>query len=349
MNRSRTVAAIFAIAFVIAIGAMAGHTANAAIVPTVGLGTAANFSVLAGTPNITNTGPTTIDRDVGIHPGSAVTGFPPGIVGGQIHAADSVALQAKSDLVTAYLDAAGRPFTSTQGALDGLILVGGVYRLQSLAADLTGTVTLDGAGDPNSVWIFQSPSTLITGSTSSVNLINGASPCNVFWQVGSSATLGTNSTFRGTILALTMIAVTTGAIVDGRALARNGAVTLDTNRIITSTCNVPPPTVVSTCPPGPGPFIGCIATPFPSPTATPGATVAATATPASATATPTAATPTAAPTTVAVAAPTATPAVAGVQRLPATSTVDLGPLTMLGVALAGIGILLLRGRPVRHL
>lgn len=93
MKSSRTVAAMFAIAFVIAIGAMVGQTANAAIVPTVGLGTAANFSVLAGTPNITNTGPTTIDRDVGIHPGSAVTGFPPGIVGGQIHAADSVALR----------------------------------------------------------------------------------------------------------------------------------------------------------------------------------------------------------------------------------------------------------------
>jgi len=108
MNNSRALIAIVGIAFVIAIGAMAGTAANAAIVPTVGLGTAATYSILAGTPSITNTGATTIDRDVGIHPAASITGFPPGIIAGAVHAGDAVALQAKSDLVLAYNDAAGR-------------------------------------------------------------------------------------------------------------------------------------------------------------------------------------------------------------------------------------------------
>jgi hypothetical protein len=353
MNKPRTVVTTVAIAFVIAIGAIAGTAANAAIVPTVGLGTAANFSVLAYS-KVENTGPTTINRDVGIHPGAltAVTGFPPGIVAGSIHAADAIALQAKNDLGTAYTDAANRSFT-TQGALGGVTLVGGVYRLGSLTTDLTGDLTLNGEGNPNSVWIFQSPSTLITASASRVLLINGASPCNVFWQVSSSATLGTGSFFVGTILAHTSITVTTGVTVDGRTLADTAAVTLDTDTFFSSSCNTLP------VPPTRPPFTivpGATATPVPSPmtTFTPApavtATVAPTATPIATAAS--SVTPTTAPTAAPIAAvPTAAPAaVAGTQGLPSTSTNDpAGPLTMLGVALTGIGILLLRGRPSRHL
>ena len=126
MNSSKTVVAMVAIAFVLAIGAMAGSSANAAIVPTVGLGSAASFSILAGTPAITNTGATTIDREVGIHPAASITGFPPGIIAGATHPGDAVALQAKSDLVIAYNDAAGRTGSVVPGGtLGGQVLVGG--------------------------------------------------------------------------------------------------------------------------------------------------------------------------------------------------------------------------------
>ncbi|MFF3412826.1 ice-binding family protein, partial [Streptomyces sp. NPDC002742] len=155
---------------------------------------------------------------------------------GTQHSADAVALQAKSDLVAAYNDAAGQ---ATDFALPpdagGLTLVPGVYTSQSTLG-LTGTLTLDAQGDPNAVWVFQVGSGLTTASASQVLLVNGASPCNVYWQIGSSATLGTSSTFVGSILALTSISATTGTSIDGRALARNGSVTLDTNRITLPTC-----------------------------------------------------------------------------------------------------------------
>jgi hypothetical protein len=193
------------------------------------LGTTANFAVVAG-QTITNTGPTVIVGDLGLHPGSAVTGAP-AVVGAE-HVADGVALQAKNDLVTAYTVAKNEPPDSTLSnpELGGLTLVPGVYRLAT--AGLTGTLTLDGKGDPNSVFIFQVGSTLITGSDSRVRVINGASACNIFWQVGSSATLGTRTNFQGNILALTDITLTTGAnIQNGRALVRNGQLVLDTNHI----------------------------------------------------------------------------------------------------------------------
>ena len=203
----------------------------------VNLGTANSFAVLAGS-TITNTGPTTINGDIGVSPGSAITGFPPGIVSGTIHATDAVALQAQTDLTIAYNDAAGRePVTVVAGDLVGLTLVPGVYKSASSLL-LTGTLTLDAQGAPNAVFIFQMGSTLTTASASNVNLINGAQACNVFWQVGSSATLGTNSNFTGDILALTSITANTGAKVNGRLLARNGAVTLDTNTITIATCAV---------------------------------------------------------------------------------------------------------------
>lgn len=208
--------------------------AGAAAAP-VGLGTASSFAVLAG-ETVTNTGPSTLDASLGISPGTAVTGFPPGLVsGGSIHSADGVAAQAKSDLITAYNDAAGRATIVTVSAdLGSTTLVPGVYTGGALS--LTGTVTLDGQGDPNSVFVFQTASTLITASASKVALINGASACNVFWQVTSSATLGTNSLFVGTVLALTSIAAATGASINGRLLARNGAVTLDSNTFTSRAC-----------------------------------------------------------------------------------------------------------------
>jgi hypothetical protein len=203
--------------------------------PPVGLGTAGSFAVLAGSA-VTNTGPSVVNGDLGVSPGTAISGFPPGTVNGTVHAADAVAGQAKTDLTTAYNDAAGRtPPASVSGDLGGQTLTPGVYKSTS-SLGLTGPLTLDAQGDPNAVFVFQVGSTLITASGSSVNLIGGAQACNVFWQIGSSATLGTNSTFRGNILALTSATLTTGATVDGRVLARNGAATLDNNTITIARC-----------------------------------------------------------------------------------------------------------------
>lgn len=219
-----------------------GSAALAAGPTTVGLGTAAPFAVLAGTPAIANTGSSTITGDVGIDPAAAVTGFPPGTVNGSTHAADAVAAQAKSDLVLAYTDAATRPSTATHGTLGGLTLVAGVYNAGGTTLGLTGTLTLDGQHDPNAVWIFQATSDLVTASSSTVRFINGGQACNVFWQVTSSATLGSGSTFAGTILALTSITMANGVTVDGRALARNGEVTLINDTISRPTCSTPAPT-----------------------------------------------------------------------------------------------------------
>ena len=216
----------------------------------VPLGTAEPFAVLAGS-TVTNTGPTVINGDLGLSPGTAVTGFPPGTVNGSQHVTDAVAAQAQTDLTTAYNNAAGQAPTGTVSAdLGGQRLAPGVYRSAS-SLGLTDALTLDAQGDANAVFIFQAGSTLTTASASSVNLVNGAQACNVFWQVGSSATLGTASNFRGSILALTSITVTTGATVDGRLLARNAAVTLDTNSITRSRC------------------AGATQSPTPTPTATP--------------------------------------------------------------------------------
>ena len=194
----------------------------ASVQAPVGLGTATSFAVLAGT-TVTNTGPSMIAGDLGVSPGTAVTGFPPGVVSsGTIHRADAVAAQAQADLTTAYNDAAGRtPADAVTTDLGGQTLAPGVYKAAS-SMGLTGTVTLDAEGNPNAVFIFQAGSTLITASNSTVALINGGSPCNVFWQVGSSATLGTDTTFVGSILALTSASVQTGTTVAGRVLARNG-------------------------------------------------------------------------------------------------------------------------------
>ena len=193
-----------------------------------------SFGVLAGS-TVTNSGPTSVIGNLGVSPGTAVTGFTgiapggPGMVSGAIHSADAVAAQAQRELTATYNAAAGAASTATKaGDLGGQTLFAGVYTSSS-SLGITGTVTLDAQNNPNAQFIFQIGSALTTATGSNVALINGALPANVFWQVGSSATLGTTSSFSGNILALSSISLGTGAGLQGRALARNGAVTLLSN------------------------------------------------------------------------------------------------------------------------
>lgn len=198
---------------------------------TVPLGAAENFAIL-GASTVTNTGATIIDGNLGLSPGSSVTGFPPGVViNGAIHINDALANQAHADAFTAYTQLAGETQTANLSGMDlgGMILTPGVYRFNS-SAQLTGTLTLNNGGDPNAPFHFLIGSTLTTATNSMVTLLGGPDQ-NIFWQVGSSATIGTGTRFVGTIVALTSITLTTGATLDGRALAINGAVTLDTNSI----------------------------------------------------------------------------------------------------------------------
>lgn len=227
----------------------------------ISLGTAQSFGVLGGS-TVTNTGATTVNGNVGVSPGTAVTGFPPGVVvGGAIHNNDAVAVQAQNDLTTAYNDIATTPCTVdlTGQNLGGLTLTPGVYCF-STSAQLTGALTLNALGNPNALFLFKTGSTLTTASGSSVTLINGGSTCNrVFWQIGSSATLGTGTSFAGDILALSSITLTTGANSSGRLLARNGAVTLDTNNV--NTCGTALPCPVITVNPAALPN-GTVGTPY---------------------------------------------------------------------------------------
>jgi type VI secretion system secreted protein VgrG len=353
MKNSRAVVAMVAIALIITVAATAGR-ANAAGPAAINLGSAANFSVLAGSA-VTNTGPTTADKDVGVWAGTSVTGFtgpPNGTTTGTIHPGDSTAQGAQSAMTAAFGFAANAPVTANYAALGGLTLVGGVYSSGGATLGLTGTLTLDGQNDPSSVWIFRATSDLVTASSSFVSFVNGASPCNVFWRVVSSATLGSGSTFGGTILADQSITVADGVTVYGRALASIGLVSLINDRFLTSACGGPiaPPSSLPPCEfmvniPN-APCAGTRPTPTTqaSATQTPSApTVAPAATPIVAVA------PTVAPTAAAAVAPTASPARSGVQVLPSTSTNDsVDPLLMLGIALTGIGILVLRRRPFRN-
>ncbi|MFI5285914.1 MAG: ice-binding family protein [Candidatus Dormibacteria bacterium] len=201
---------------------------------------AANFTVMAASA-ITNTGSTVITGNLAISPNkaSSVTGFPPGVVTGAKNEDDAVAIRAQTDLITTYNDAAhATPFKNMSGVnLGGKTLTPGVYHFSS-SAQLTGTLTLNGENRTGSLFIFQIGSTLTTASRSRVALIGRANACNVFWQVTSSATLGTGTSFQGNLIALTSITLTTGATIGvggglngGRALARNGALTLDSNVI----------------------------------------------------------------------------------------------------------------------
>lgn len=231
------------------VGTMAAPTITmAAGQPTVNLGTTSTFAVLAGS-TITNTGTTTINGsaggnvdgnvggDVGLFPGTVFSGQTSAKISGVVHLADAVAIKAKDDLVTAYNDAAGRtPITTIPSELGGRTLTPGTYVSEDGTFQITGKLTLDAKGDPNGVFVFKTASTLVTASASDVNLINSARFCRTFWQVGSSATLGTNSHFVGHILAMQSITATTGATVQGQLLARNGAITLDTNTITNGYC-----------------------------------------------------------------------------------------------------------------
>jgi type VI secretion system secreted protein VgrG len=231
-----------AIALAIAVGwvtLMGAEKADAAGVPgdPAFLGTASGYAVLAAAA-VTNTGFSVLTGDLGLSPNgpTSITGFPPGLYSGALHAADAAALQARSDLTADYGVAAGLTPTLVVGTadLDGSVFTAGVYNSgSSLLLSVGGTITLSGGVDD--VFVFQAGSTLTTGSGSTVQLTGGAQACNVYWQVGSSATLGTNSTFAGTIMAHTSISATTGAAVQGRllagAIALSGAVTLQGNAV----------------------------------------------------------------------------------------------------------------------
>jgi hypothetical protein len=240
IQRTRRLHRLLALALLLALGACSSspdfQQISAPLDQTV-LATAQSFAVLGG-QTVTNTGPTTVNGNLGVSPGTSVTGFPPGtLTNGTIHAADAVALQAQADTTAAYLLLASEtPTVDLTGTdLGGLTLVPGVYRFSS-AAQLTGALTLDAGGDPSAVFVFQIGSTLMTASNSSVLLQGGATECNVFWQVGSSAVLGTTTSFKGNILALTSITLTSGVTLSGRVLARNGAVTMDGNNVAIPSC-----------------------------------------------------------------------------------------------------------------
>ena len=300
-NRIKFLVPGAAIAVIAIVGLIASSIPSNAETP-VGLGSTSNFAVLAGS-GITNTGPTTISGTAGGDMGSSPTGTFTGdtlvtTTGTKYTAVDSVVTAAQTALTTAYNDAAGRTSTATVSAdLGGQTLVSGVYTSASSLA-LTGNLVLDGAGDPNAVFIFQAGSTLTTASASSISFINGAQACNVFWQVGSSATFGTSSSFAGHVFALTSITATTGATFDGQLLARNGAVTLDTNTITNNVCAAAPtPTVTATETATPTPVVTPTETATPTPVVTPTETATPTATP----------TPVVTPTETATPTPVVTP------------------------------------------
>ncbi len=202
--------------------------------PAPGLGACGRFAVLGGSA-VTNTGMlTTIVGDVGCSPAGAVSGLPVGQpTGGSVHSNDAIAAQGQAALILAYNDLVARPCNVTFSGVDlgGRTLTGGVYCFAT-SAQLTGTCTLDAQGNSNAVFIFQTGSTLTCATNSAIVLINGAQAKNVFWQIGSSATLGNNCAFRGNLIALTSITMNNGASLTGRALARNGAVTLDDNAVL---------------------------------------------------------------------------------------------------------------------
>ena len=233
------------------------NTAGAAVVPTVGMGAAANYSVLGGS-TVTNTGPSVLNGSLGVSPGSSLTGWggapngtvvPPAVTDNN----NAAAAQGQFDLNAAYTDAMGRSVSATEPAdLTGLTLGGGVYNASTNGAlEVTGTLTLDGANDPSTVFIFTTDSSLTIGPGSSINVIRGAQECNIFWRVGSSASLDTGAVFRGNILAQTSISLNDSVVVHGRALAQTGGVTLIDDTFVNPTCATSLPTP-GTAPPGAG-------------------------------------------------------------------------------------------------
>lgn len=229
---------------------------GAAQAAPIDLATAGPFVVLGGT-TVTNTGPSVLNGDLGVSPGTELEGFElPAVVNGVRHATDEVAAQAQLDLTNAYNVAAGQAVLPQNDLSDTDLgerkLGPGIYRYNA-AALLTGALTLDAEGDPNAQFVFQIGSQLTTESASSVLLVNGASPCNVYWQVGSSADIGTTTAFQGNLMALTSISLKDGATVLGRMLARNGQVSLINNVLTRPLCATGPTTPPSDeTPGGPG-------------------------------------------------------------------------------------------------
>ncbi len=245
LRRGRFAGVAVAIAFVFAAVPVAAQAS------AVNLATAGPFVVLGGS-TVTNTGPSVLNGDLGLSPGTSLTGFGlPAVVNGATHANDAVAAQAQADLTTAYNVAAGQPIPAgnnlTGTNLGNRTLTAGAYRF-STSAQLTGALTLNAQGNPNAQFVFVIGSTLTTASASSVIMTNGASPCNVYWKIGSSATLGTGTAFKGNLMALQSISLNNSASVVGRLLARNGQVSLINNVLGTGNC----PTGSSSTPTGTG-------------------------------------------------------------------------------------------------
>ena len=225
---------------VVALPVLFGPAISSAAGPTIRPGTTTTYGILAGS-TITNTGPTTISGtaggDVGLSPGTSYTGSGSVTISGTNHITDSAASIAQADLVTAYDDlGVPAPTILSSPDLAGRTLLAGTYAATAGTLSNSGNVILDAQGDPTAVFVFQAASTAITSTGSTMTLANGAQACNVYWRVGSSATLGVNSTFIGHVYALTSITANTGASINGQLLARNGAVTLDTNRIVNNAC-----------------------------------------------------------------------------------------------------------------
>ncbi len=245
-------------------------TAAQAAATGVDLGTAGSFAVLAGA-GLTNTGTTVVSGNVGTYPTTTETGTSGLVItGGSDHGGDAVTQGAHANLGTAYTQAAAEGPATAESELGGLRLAPGVYGSAS-SLGLTGALTLDAGGDPNAVFIFQAGSTLTTASASSIVLAGSAQACHVFWAVGSSATLGTGSSFVGSILAQTSITVTTGVTVAGRLLASGGAVTLDTDRITVPVCSaaVITPTTAAPVTTTPAPLATTTAPSTPTPSTAP--------------------------------------------------------------------------------
>ncbi|HEY6194024.1 MAG TPA: ice-binding family protein [Candidatus Eisenbacteria bacterium] len=239
--RHRTIA-VFTLAMLLAVGAGCGKPTQSPTSPAPNnlpapvLATASTFLILAGS-TVTNTGASALTGDLGVSPGTAVTGFPPGNLTGAMHAGDAMSATAMAALTAAYNDAAGRTLApvTVAGNLGGQTLAPGLYKSTSSIEISSGDLTLDAQGHPSAVFIFQIASTLTTTPGRAVILAGGARASNIFWQVGSSATLGTTSVFKGTIMASQSITLNTGASLEGRALAMIGAVTLDGNAAVVPT------------------------------------------------------------------------------------------------------------------
>ncbi|MCK9393493.1 MAG: ice-binding family protein [Candidatus Paceibacterota bacterium] len=214
------------------------------IASATNLGTANDFAIISSS-TITNTGASIINGNVGLNPGSSITGFQFATLRGTQYIKNTTAIQAQSDIVTAYNSIVETNSTLAASTLGGTTKTAGTYNSASGTFEITGTLTLDAQNDANATFVFKAASTLVTAPNSKIVLINGAQACNIFWQVGSSATLGTNSIFKGNLLALTSVTVNTGTNVEGRIFAQNGAVTLDTNIINSPVCSK---TVISVVP-----------------------------------------------------------------------------------------------------